>query len=103
VTEPKTHEPCTAGCTAAAQVHRLQAAQQRDVARTRVRRITVGTTTFAVAVAAIGAVALAAPHTTSSTAAATPAANAAGKLAAAGSSPISSGTGQQPVARTGGS
>jgi hypothetical protein len=103
MTDPKTHLPCTAGCTATAQVHRLKAAQQRDVARARVRRITVGTTTFAVAVAAVGAVALAAPHATNSTAAATPAVNAAGKLATGGSSLVSGGKGQQPVARTGGS
>ena len=102
MTTQKPHEPCSESCPASAQVRRVQAAQQRDLARARVRRLTVGTTTFAVAVAAVGAVALSAPQTGSSFAAGGTTATSAGKQTGT-SNLAGSGKGTQPVARTGGS
>ena len=102
MTTQKPQEPCNDSCPASAQVRRLQAAEQRDIARARVRRLTVGTTTFAVAIAAVGAVALSAPHTGSSFAAGGSTATSAGKQT--GTSILAgSGKGTHPVARTGGS
>lgn len=86
---------------------RERAALQRDVAWARVRGATVGTLTASVAVAAVGAVLLAAPSTPPpSTAVAPVTTGAAGSrgVTPAGSVPApAAATQQAPVAVTGGS
>jgi hypothetical protein len=80
------------------------AAHQRDAARARVRRIAVGTTTMAVVLAGVGAVALAAPSApNSSTAIGTSSSNGPTTSGVGASVSVAAGTGQPPAAASGGS